>query len=102
MGDTGSLALGGIIAVFAIIIRKEFLIPILCGIFLVEALSVLLQVAWFKRTRKKYGVGRRIFLMAPLHHHYQKKGFPESKIVIRFWIVAILLAVLSIVTLKLR
>jgi len=102
MGDTGSLALGGIIAVFAIIIRKEFLIPILCGIFLVEALSVLLQVAWFKRTRKKYGVGRRIFLMAPLHHHYQKKGYPEPKIVTRFWIVAIILAVISIVTLKIR
>jgi phospho-N-acetylmuramoyl-pentapeptide-transferase len=102
MGDTGSLALGGIIAVFAIIIRKEFLIPILCGIFLVENLSVLIQVAWFKRTKKKYGVGRRIFLMAPLHHHYQKKGYPEPKIVTRFWIVAILLAVLTIVTLKIR
>jgi phospho-N-acetylmuramoyl-pentapeptide-transferase len=102
MGDTGSLALGGIIAVFAVIIRKEFLIPILCGIFLVEALSVLLQVAWFKRTKRKYGEGRRIFLMAPLHHHYQKKGYPEPKIVTRFWIVAILLAVISIVTLKIR
>ena len=102
MGDTGSLALGGIIAVFAIIIRKELLIPILCGIFLVENLSVIIQVAWFKRTRRKYGEGRRILLMAPLHHHYQKKGFPEPKIVIRFWIVAIILAVLSIVTLKIR
>ena len=102
MGDTGSLTLGGIIAVFAFIIRKELLIPLLCGIFLVENLSVLLQVAWFKRTRKKYGEGRRIFLMAPLHHHYQKKGYPEPKIVIRFWIVAIILAVLSIVTLKIR
>ena len=102
MGDTGSLALGGIIAVFAIIIRKELLIPILCGIFLIEILSVLLQVSWFKRTKKKYGVGRRIFLMAPLHHHYQKKGFPEPKIVIRFWIVAIILAVITIVTLKIR
>ena len=102
MGDTGSLALGGIIAVFAIIIRKELLIPILCGIFLVENLSVVMQVAWFKRTKKKYGVGRRIFLMAPLHHHYQKKGYPEPKIVTRFWIVAIILAVLSIVTLKIR
>ncbi|MEI6048792.1 MAG: phospho-N-acetylmuramoyl-pentapeptide-transferase [Bacteroidota bacterium] len=102
MGDTGSLALGGIIAVFAIIVRKELLIPILCGIFLVENLSVVLQVAWFKRTRKKYGEGRRIFLMAPLHHHYQKKGYPEPKIVTRFWIVAIILAVLSIVTLKIR
>jgi phospho-N-acetylmuramoyl-pentapeptide-transferase len=102
MGDTGSLALGGIIAVFAIIIRKELLIPILCGIFLVENLSVVLQVSWFKRTRRKYGAGRRIFLMAPLHHHYQKKGFPEPKIVTRFWIVAIILAVISIVTLKIR
>jgi phospho-N-acetylmuramoyl-pentapeptide-transferase len=102
MGDTGSLALGGIIAVFAFIIRKELLIPVLCGIFLVENLSVVIQVSWFKRTRKKYGTGRRIFLMAPLHHHYQKKGFPEPKIVTRFWIVAILLAVISIVTLKIR
>jgi phospho-N-acetylmuramoyl-pentapeptide-transferase len=102
MGDTGSLALGGIIAVFAVIIRKELLIPILCGIFLVENLSVVLQVAWFKRTKRKFGEGRRIFLMAPLHHHYQKKGFPEPKIVTRFWIVAILLAVISIVTLKIR
>lgn len=102
MGDTGSLALGGIIAVFAFIIRKELLIPILCGIFLVENLSVVIQVAWFKRTKRKYGEGRRVFLMAPLHHHYQKKGFPEPKIVTRFWIVALLLAVLSIVTLKIR
>lgn len=102
MGDTGSLALGGIIAVFAFIIRKELLIPILCGIFLVENLSVVLQVSWFKRTKRKYGAGRRIFLMAPLHHHYQKKGFPEPKIVTRFWIVAIILAVISIVTLKIR
>ncbi|HEX2976254.1 MAG TPA: phospho-N-acetylmuramoyl-pentapeptide-transferase [Bacteroidales bacterium] len=102
MGDTGSLALGGIIAVFAIVIRKELLIPVLCGVFLVENLSVVLQVAWFKRTKKKYGEGKRLFLMAPLHHHYQKQGYPESKIVIRFWIVAIILAVLSIVTLKIR
>jgi len=102
MGDTGSLALGGIIAVFAIVIRKELLIPILCGIFLVENLSVVLQVSWFKRTKRKYGVGRRIFLMAPLHHHFQKKGYPEPKIVTRFWIVALILAVLSIVTLKIR
>jgi phospho-N-acetylmuramoyl-pentapeptide-transferase len=102
MGDTGSLALGGIIAVFAIIIRKELLIPILCGIFLVENLSVVIQVGWFKRTKRKFGEGRRIFLMAPLHHHYQKKGYPEPKIVTRFWIVAILLAVISIVTLKIR
>jgi len=102
MGDTGSLALGGIIAVFAIIIRKELLIPILCGIFLVEDLSVFIQVSWFKHTKKKYGVGRRVFLMAPLHHHYQKKGYPEPKIVTRFWIVAIILAVISIITLKIR
>ncbi len=102
MGDTGSLALGGIIAVFAIAIRKELLIPILCGIFLVENLSVVIQVSHFRRTRKKYGTGRRIFLMAPLHHHYQKKGYPEPKIVTRFWIVAIILAVISIVTLKIR
>jgi len=102
MGDTGSLALGGIIAVFAVIIRKELLIPIFCGIYLVESLSVVLQVAWFKRTKRKYGEGRRIFLMAPLHHHYQKKGFPEAKIVTRFWIVGIMLAVISIVTLKIR
>jgi phospho-N-acetylmuramoyl-pentapeptide-transferase len=102
MGDTGSLALGGIIAVFAIIIRKELLIPILCGIFLVENLSVVLQVSYFKMTKRKYGAGRRIFEMAPLHHHFQKKGFTEPKIVIRFWIVAIMLAVISIVTLKIR
>jgi phospho-N-acetylmuramoyl-pentapeptide-transferase len=102
MGDTGSLALGGIIAVFAIIIRKELLIPILCGIFLAENISVVIQVGWFKHTKRKYGEGRRIFLMAPLHHHYQKKGFPEPKIVTRFWIVTIILAVLSIVTLKIR
>jgi phospho-N-acetylmuramoyl-pentapeptide-transferase len=102
MGDTGSLTLGGIIAVFAIIIRKELLIPILCGIFFVESLSVMLQVSWFKRTKRKYGAGRRIFLMAPLHHHYQKKGYAEPKIVTRFWIVAIILAVLSVVTLKIR
>ncbi|MFN2312925.1 MAG: phospho-N-acetylmuramoyl-pentapeptide-transferase [Bacteroidales bacterium] len=102
MGDTGSLTLGGIIAVFAIVIRKELLIPILCGIFFVESLSVMLQVSWFKRTRRKYGEGRRIFLMAPLHHHYQKKGYAEPKIVTRFWIVAIILAVLSVVTLKIR
>ena len=102
MGDTGSLTLGGIIAVFAIVIRKELLIPILCGIFFVESLSVMLQVSWFKRTKRKYGEGRRIFLMAPLHHHYQKKGYAEPKIVTRFWIVAIILAVLSVVTLKMR
>jgi len=102
MGDTGSLALGGIIAVFAIAIRKELLIPGLCGVFLVENLSVMMQVSYFKYTKKKYGEGRRILLMSPLHHHYQKKGIPESKIVARFWIVGILLAVLTIVTLKLR
>lgn len=102
MGDTGSLTLGGIIAVFALAIRKELLIPILAGIFLIENLSVMLQVWYFKRTRKKTGVGKRIFLMAPLHHHYQKKGYPEAKIVTRFWIAAIFLAVLTIVTLKVR
>lgn len=102
MGDTGSLAIGGIIAVFAIIIRKELLIPILCGIFFAENLSVIMQVSYFKYTRKKYGEGRRIFLMSPLHHHYQKKGYPEPKIVTRFWIVGIILAVITIVTLKIR
>jgi phospho-N-acetylmuramoyl-pentapeptide-transferase len=102
MGDTGSLAIGGIIAVFAIVIRKELLIPILCGIFLAESVSVMLQVGWFKRTKRTTGEGKRIFLMAPLHHHYQMKGFPEPKIVTRFWIVAIMLAVLSVVTLKMR
>ena len=102
MGDTGSLALGGIIAVFSIAIRKELLIPIFCGVFLIENLSVMMQVSYFKYTRKKYGEGRRIFLMSPLHHHYQKKGMHESKIVARFWIVGIMLAVVSIVTLKLR
>ncbi len=102
MGDTGSLALGGIIASLAIIVRKELLIPITCGIFLVENLSVMIQVSYFKRTKKKYGQGRRIFLMAPLHHHFQKKGYHEAKIVTRFWIVGIMLAILSIVTLKLQ
>jgi len=102
MGDTGSLAIGGIIAVYAIIIRKELLIPILCGIFLMESLSVLMQVSYFKYSKKRSGEGRRIFLMAPLHHHYQKKGYPEPKIVTRFWIVGIMLAVITIVTLKIR
>jgi len=102
MGDTGSLALGGVIAVFAIIIRKEILIPIFCGIFLAENLSVVLQVGWFKYTKRKYGEGRRIFRMSPLHHHFQKLGYHESKIVIRFLIIGIMLAVLTIVTLKLR
>ncbi len=102
MGDTGSLALGGILAVFSIIIRKEILIPLLAGIFLIENLSVVIQVSWFKYTKRKTGTGRRVFLMSPIHHHYQKKGIPESKIVTRFWIVGIILAVLTIVTLKIR
>ncbi len=102
MGDTGSLAIGGIIAVYAILIRKELLIPILCGVFFVESLSVLLQVSYFKLSKRKTGVGKRILLMAPLHHHYQKLNYPEPKIVIRFWIVSILLAVITIVTLKIR
>lgn len=102
MGDTGSLTIGGIIAVIAIATRKELLIPILCGIFFIENLSVVLQVGWFKYTRKRFGEGRRVFLMSPLHHHYQKLGFHESKIVVRFWIIGILLAVITIVTLKIR
>src|SRR5574339_187469 len=102
MGDTGSLTLGGIIAVLALAVRKELLIPVLCGIFLVENLSVVLQVSYFKYTKKKYGAGRRIFKMSPLHHHYQKLGYHESKIVTRFWIVGIMLAVFSVVTLKLQ
>lgn len=102
MGDTGSLTIGGIIAVIAIAIRKELLLPLLAGIFVVENLSVILQVSWFKYTRKKFGEGRRIFKMSPLHHHYQKLNYHESKIVVRFWIVGIMLAVFTIVTLKLR
>lgn len=102
MGDTGSLTIGGVIAVIAIIVRKELLIPILCGIFFAESLSVMLQVGYFKHTKKKYGEGKRIFLMAPLHHHYQKKLYHESKIVTRFWIIGIMLAIISIVTLKIR
>ena len=102
MGDTGSLTIGGIIAVIAIAVRKELLLPVLAGIFVIENLSVILQVSWFKYTRKKFGEGRRIFKMSPLHHHYQKLNYHESKIVVRFWIVGILLAVFSIVTLKLR
>jgi phospho-N-acetylmuramoyl-pentapeptide-transferase len=102
MGDTGSLSIGGIIAVYAIVIRKELLIPLLCGIFLMESLSVLMQVSYFKYTRRRTGTGIRIFLMAPLHHHYQMKGYPEPKIVTRFWIVGILLAVITVVTLKIR
>ena len=102
MGDTGSLAIGGIIAVLAVAIRKELLIPVFCGIFLVENLSVMLQVGYFKYTKKRFGEGKRVFLMAPLHHHYQKLGIHESKIVSRFWIVGVMLAILSIVTLKIR
>lgn len=102
MGDTGSLALGGIIAVFSLAVRKEMLIPLLCGIFLVENLSVMIQVGYFKYTKKRYGEGRRVFLMAPLHHHFQKKNMPEAKIVARFWIIGIMLALLTFVTLKLR
>ena len=102
MGDTGSLTIGGVIAVIAIMVRKELLIPLLCGIFFAESISVMLQVGYFKHTKKKYGEGKRIFLMAPLHHHYQKKMYHESKIVTRFWIIGILLAILSIVTLKIR
>ena len=102
MGDTGSLTIGAIIAVIALMIRKELLLPLLCGIFVMENLSVVLQVGYFKYTRKRTGVGKRIFLMAPLHHHYQKLGYHESKIVSRFWIIGILLSVLTIVTLKIR
>lgn len=102
MGDTGSLCIGGIIAVFAILIRKELMLPLLCGIFVIENFSVMLQVSWFKYTKRRTGTGQRIFLMAPLHHHYQKKGFHEAKIVTRFWIIGILLAIVTMVTLKLR
>jgi phospho-N-acetylmuramoyl-pentapeptide-transferase len=102
MGDTGSLALGGIIAALAIIVRKELLIPIFCGVFLVENLSVMLQVGYFKYTKRKYGEGRRIFLMSPLHHHYQKRGYHESKIAVRFWIVTLMCAVFAVMSLKLR
>lgn len=102
MGDTGSLTIGGIIAVFCIIIHKELLLPILCGIFLIEDLSVMLQVSYFKHTKRKYGEGKRIFLMSPLHHHFQKKGIPEAKIVTRFWIIGIALAIITILTLKIR
>jgi phospho-N-acetylmuramoyl-pentapeptide-transferase len=102
MGDTGSLMLGGIIAALAIIVRKELLIPIFCGVFLVENLSVMIQVSYFKYTKKKYGEGRRVFLMSPLHHHYQKLGYHEAKISTRFWIVTLLCVIFSIVTLKIR
>jgi phospho-N-acetylmuramoyl-pentapeptide-transferase len=102
MGDTGSLAIGGIIAVFAIMLRKELLIPILCGIFLAESLSVMMQVSYFKYSKRKLGAGKRIFLMSPLHHHYQLKGYSEPKIVLRFFIVGIMLAVFTVITLKIR
>ncbi|UKI18305.1 MAG: phospho-N-acetylmuramoyl-pentapeptide-transferase [Bacteroidales bacterium] len=102
MGDTGSLSIGGIIAVFALCIRKELLLPLLCGIFLVESVSVMVQVGWFKYTRRRYGEGRRLLLMSPLHHHYQKKGLFETKIVMRFFIVSILLCAMTLVTLKIR
>ena len=102
MGDTGSLTIGGVIGVSAVLIRKELLLPLLCGIFLMESLSVIIQRRHFKRTKKKYGEGRRVFLMAPLHHHYQKKNIPEPRIVTRFWIVGILLGVASLAILKIR
>ena len=102
MGDTGSLAIGGVIAVFALCIRKELLLPLLCGVFLVESFSVMMQVGWFKYTKRRYGEGRRILLMSPVHHHYQKKGIFETKIVLRFWIIALLLAAITLVTLKIR
>ena len=102
MGDTGSLMLGGVIAILFLAIRKELMIPLVCGIFLVEELSVIIQVSYFKYTKRKYGEGRRIFLMSPLHHHFQKKGYHEAKLVTRFWIVGIILAVLALATLKLR
>lgn len=102
MGDTGSLALGGSLGAIALILHKELLLPIICGIFFVEALSVIIQTGWYKYTKRKYSVGRRVFLMAPIHHHFEKKGWPESKIVVRFWIVAILLGIISLLTLKLR
>ena len=102
MGDTGSLAIGGVIAVFALCIRKELLLPLLCGVFLVESFSVMMQVGWFKYTKRRYGEGRRILLMSPVHHHYQKKGIFETKIVLRFWIISLLLAAITLVTLKIR
>lgn len=102
MGDTGSLAIGGVIAVFALCIRKELLLPLLCGVFLVESFSVMMQVGWFKYTKRRYGEGRRILLMSPIHHHYQKKGIFETKIVLRFWIISLLLAAITLVTLKIR
>jgi phospho-N-acetylmuramoyl-pentapeptide-transferase len=102
MGDTGSLTLGGIIAVIAILVRKELLLPILCGVFLVESLSVIIQVTYFKYTKRKFGNGVRVFLMTPIHHHFQKLGYNESKIVSRFWIICIMLAIISLITLKIR
>ena len=102
MGDTGSLSVGGIIAVIAILVRKELMLPILCGVFLIETMSVIIQVSFFKYTKRKYGIGKRIFLMRPIHHHFQRKGLSETKIVTRFWIVSILLAILTLITLKLR
>jgi len=102
MGDTGSLAIGGALGAFALMIHKELLLPIICGIFFVETLSVIIQTTWFKYTKRKYGEGRRVFLMTPIHHHFEKKGWPESKIVVRFWIIAILLGIISLLTLKLR
>jgi phospho-N-acetylmuramoyl-pentapeptide-transferase len=102
MGDTGSLALGGALGALAIMIHKELLLPVICGIFVVEALSVIIQTTWFKYSRWKYGEPRRIFLMAPIHHHFEKLGWPESKITVRFWIIAILLGIISLLTLKLR
>jgi len=102
MGDTGSLALGGALGAVALMIHKELLLPIICGVFMVETLSVIIQTTWFKYTRKKYGEGRRVFLMTPIHHHFEKQGIPESKIVVRFWIIAILLGIISLLTLKLR
>ena len=102
MGDTGSLTIGGIIAVFALCIRKELLLPLLCGVFLVEALSVIIQTSYFKYTKRKYGEGRRVFLMSPIHHHYQKKGLFETKIMMRFFIISLLLSALTLVTLKIQ
>ena len=102
MGDTGSLTIGGVIAVIAIIVRKELLLPLICGVFLIETLSVIIQVTFFKYTKRKKGMGQRIFLMSPIHHHYQKLNLHESKIVVRFWIIGILLAILSLITLKIR
>lgn len=102
MGDTGSLALGGAFGAIALMLHKELLLPVICGIFFMETVSVIIQTTWFKYTRKKYGEGKRVFLMTPIHHHFEKKGWPESKIVVRFWIIAILLGILSLLTLKLR